>query len=101
MAEDSGMDSWPRHPRIDGPPVELGYSVSLTGIGADPAVGIASAYIKAHKQEGGSECPGGAGGKAQDIVYNDVSTASGYIQRFHKAMNYQSGFSLSGCTTCG
>ena len=101
VAEDSGMDRWPPQPRKDGPPVELGYSISVKGIDVDPAVGIASAYIKAHKQEGGAECPSGAGGKAQDIVYSEVSTANGYIQQFHKVMNYQSGFSLSGCTTCG
>ena len=59
------------------------------------------AYFKAHKLEGARECPSGFLGAAQEITYNEATSASGSIRQFQKIINYQSGFSLTGCPTCG
>jgi hypothetical protein len=99
----SGDDEfWPPLPVVDGPPVELDYSINLVGVGTgNNAEGSAMGYFKAHKAEGGRECPSGFAGAAQEITYNEVSSASGSISRFQKIMNYQSGYSHTGCATCG
>jgi hypothetical protein len=70
------------------PMVVADYSVKLTGFGDIPAMGSAMAYINAHIQEGR-----GADEtlKAEDLVYSEVSTASGDITIFQKVMNYESG----------
>jgi hypothetical protein len=102
VAKDSGMDRWPPLPQVDGPPVEMKYGINLAGLGSsDAAEGSAMAFFKAHKLEGPKECPSGIHGAAQEITYNEVSSASGSIMKFQKIINYQSGISLSGCATCG
>ena len=69
------------------PAVAVDYNIKMTGFGDIPAMGSAMAYINAHIQEArnaGAE-------KAEDLVYSEVSTASGEITLFQKAINYQSG----------
>ncbi|MCQ8894301.1 MAG: hypothetical protein NQU46_06680 [Methanolinea sp.] len=61
-------------------PVVMDYSVGLSGQGA------ASAWIRAHLQEGR-----GTEDKGMDLVYSEKVTASGVIASFSKAMSYQSG----------
>ncbi len=83
------------------PNVEVDYSTKVTGFGDIPAMGSATAYINVHIQEGrvghGMLRPfGGPLGyaydpKAEDLVYSEVSTASGDITLFEKVMAYQSG----------
>ncbi len=82
------------------PNVEVDYSTKVTGFGDIPAMGSATAYINVHIQEGrvghGITAIQGPLGynydpKAEDLVYSEVSTASGEISLFQKVMNYQSG----------
>ncbi|HVP93990.1 MAG TPA: hypothetical protein VMS89_02340 [Methanoregulaceae archaeon] len=94
-AASDGSEFWPPKPRVDGPPVELDYSISLHGISADPAVGDVSAYVNIHKQEAGPGCPGGGGRKDLDLQYNEQSTANGLIQNFQKTVAYQSGYKIT------
>ncbi len=94
-AAGDGSEFWPPKPVVDGPPVELDYSISLHGISANPAVGDVSAYINIHKQEAGPGCPGGGGRKELDLQYNELSTASGLIENFQKTVAYQSGYKIT------
>jgi hypothetical protein len=94
-AASDGSEFWPPKPRVDGPPVELDYSINLHGVGTDPAVADVSAYLNVHKREAGGECPNGINGEALDLVYNEQSTASGLIQNFQKAVAYQSGVMIT------
>jgi len=97
VGTDSGLDVWPPLPIVDGPPVELDYSIRLGGVGTgNAALGSAMAYIKAHKLEGSRECPSGFLGAGQDVTYNEVTSATGSIMQFQKIINYQSGFKLTG-----
>jgi hypothetical protein len=84
------------------PAVAVDYSTKVTGFSDIPAMGSATAYINVHIQEGrqGYNARVGALGgplgyiadpKAEDLVYSEVSTASGEISLFQKVMNYQSG----------
>jgi hypothetical protein len=75
-------------------PVVLNYDINVkpygTTQGQIPAMGSAMAYIKAHIQEArvnGTQ-------KAEDLVYNEQSSAQGTITSFNKVMAYQSGKSL-------
>ncbi len=89
-------ETWPPIPVVDGPPVTMDYSIRITGVTPDsPALGSATAYIQAHLQEGGSTCPG-CGNKFQDIVYNEITTASGEISLFDKVLSYESGIRRNG-----
>lgn len=94
----SGLDEyWPPIPVVDGPPVEMDYSIRLGGVGAaNAAEGSAMAYLKAHTLEGAKECPSGFLGAAQEMSYSEVTAASGSMQQFQKVMNYQSGMNLVG-----
>jgi hypothetical protein len=84
-------EKWPPIPRVDTAPVELNYRLSVTGTDpASPALGSVTAYIQAHKQEGGSGCPVRTG-KAQDVLYSEETTADGAITLFEKIMHYESG----------
>ncbi len=87
---------WP----VSDPGVEANYDIKLTGFGDVPAVGTASAYMNAHVQEGRAilveeideevydfEYP-----KAEDLVYSELTTATGEITLFQKTMNYKSQF---------
>ncbi|MCQ8894300.1 MAG: hypothetical protein NQU46_06675 [Methanolinea sp.] len=65
-------------------PVAMDYSVGLSGQGA------ASAWIRAHLQEGRSPIDEEIT-KGMDLVYSEKTTASGVIASFSKAMSYQSG----------
>jgi hypothetical protein len=97
VGQDSGVDMWPPLPIVDGPPVEMDYSIRLTGVGAGNAAdGSAMAYFKAHKIEGSRECPSGFRGFGQEITYDEISSASGSITQFQKIINYQSGYKLTG-----
>jgi hypothetical protein len=97
VGQDSGADMWPPLPIVDGPPVEMDYSIRLTGVGTgNAAEGSAMAYFKAHKIEGSRECPSGFRGFGQDITYDETSSASGSITQFQKIINYQSGYKLTG-----
>ena len=101
VGKDSGQDAWPPLPIVDGPPVEMNYGVRLSGYNSgEAAEGDAMAYFKAHKLEGARECPSGFLGAAQEITYNEVSSATGSIRQFQKIINYRSGMSLTGCPTC-
>jgi hypothetical protein len=97
VGTDSGADMWPPLPIVDGPPVEMDYSIRLTGVRTgSTADGSAMAYFKAHKLEGSRVCPSGSLGAGQEITYNEVSSASGSITQFQKIINYKSGFKLTG-----
>ncbi|MCQ8894295.1 MAG: hypothetical protein NQU46_06650 [Methanolinea sp.] len=61
-------------------PAGMEYTVDLSGRGA------ASAWIRAHLQEGRGETD-----KGMDLVYSEKTAASGVIASFSKAMSYQSG----------
>ena len=54
--------------------------------GTSPAIGMTSAYIKAHIQEGRS----GNTSKAEDLTYSETSSASGRISSFTKEISYSS-----------
>ena len=76
------------------PGVSMDYSVKLTGFGDVPAMGSADAYINVHVQEAreGPVINDGATGaiKAEDLIYSEMSTASGDITLFQKVMGYDS-----------
>jgi hypothetical protein len=83
-------------------PVEIGYSISATGIGNAPAIGSAEASMNLHIQEGRLNFlyqfgPGDDLAtvyhvdKTEDLAYSEKTTASGYISGFSKTMNYKSG----------
>jgi hypothetical protein len=75
-------------------PVILNYDISVKPYGTSQgqilASGSAMAYIKAHIQE--ARVNGTA--KAEDLVYNEQSSAQGTITAFNKVIAYQSGKSL-------
>lgn len=75
-------------------PVALNYNIAVspygTTDGSIPAIGSASAYVKAHIQEARVN----GSNKAEDLQYAETSTVSGYIQSFVKDIKYQSGKSL-------
>jgi hypothetical protein len=84
-------EKWPPLPRVDTAPVALDYGVKITGLDQDlPAEGSVSAFISVHVQDGGQGCPGRSG-KAQDLIYNEETTATGSITLFDKRMQYESG----------
>jgi hypothetical protein len=75
-------------------PVVLNYDINVkpygTTQGQIPAIGSAMAYVKAHIQEArvnGTQ-------KAEDLAYNEQSSAQGTITAFTKVIAYQSGKSL-------
>jgi hypothetical protein len=74
-------------------PVVLNYDINVrpygTSQGQIPAMGSAMAYVKAHIQEARTNTS-----KAEDIVYNEQSSAQGTITAFTKVIAYQSGKSL-------
>jgi len=93
-------------------PISLNYAINVkpygTTQGQFPAIGSTSAYIKAHIQESRGynntiipthwssltfTVPG-TPLKAEDLVYNEQSSAQGTITAFNKVMAYQSGKSL-------
>ena len=63
------------------PGVAMNYGVALEG------VGTAAAWINAHIMEGRDATTG----KAIDLTYSELTTASGTIIDFEKVMNYESG----------
>jgi hypothetical protein len=75
-------------------PVVLNYDINVkpygTTSGQIPAIGSASAYIKAHIQE----ARGNATVKNEDLTYNEQSSAQGTITSFQKVIAYQSGKAL-------
>ena len=68
-------------------PVALSYHIKATGLDGNPAQGSISAYIRSHIQEG----RGDSTDKAEDLSFEERSTASGEITLFDKLMEYQSG----------
>ncbi len=83
---------WP----VADPGVEANYNVKLTGFGDEPAVGSSSAYMNVHLQEGRVVIRESMFGflypKAEDLVYSEMTTTTGEITLFDKAMNYKSQF---------
>jgi hypothetical protein len=89
-------------------PVDLGYSISLTGIGDQPATGSVSEYLNTHIQEGHANLtlpivdlgPGGGevlfftSSKSEDLTYQHNSAATGLITAFKATSNWQSGKNL-------
>ena len=61
------------------------YSVGLTGIGDSPALGSISSYAHGNLMEGGAN-----GNLAQQIIFNQRSTASGEISLFSFSFSYLS-----------
>jgi hypothetical protein len=82
---------------VSDPGVEANYNVKLTGFGDIPAMGSAEAYINVHVQEGRTltgtptEDP-----KSEELVYSELTTASGDITLFQKAMGYTSKITAPG-----
>ncbi|MCU0631040.1 MAG: hypothetical protein MUF37_07810, partial [Methanoregulaceae archaeon] len=74
-------------------PVALNYDINVKPYGSSqvmiPATGSAMAYIKAHIQEARTNTS-----KAEDLTYNEQSSAQGTITAFTKVIAYQSGKSL-------
>ncbi len=72
-------------------PVALAYHINVQGIatqnGTIPAQGSAQAFLKMHLMEG----RGDSTDKAEDFIYQEMSSASGLINSFDKAMQYNSG----------
>jgi hypothetical protein len=87
---------WP----VSDPGVEANYNIKLTGFGDIPASGTVSAYMNAHVQEArvivaemvGQEEYEFQYPKAEDLVYSELTTATGEITLFQKTMNYKSQF---------
>ncbi len=87
---------WP----VSDPGVETNYNIKLTGFGDIPASGTVSAYMNAHVQEArviiaeevGQEEYEFQYPKAEDLVYSELTTATGEITLFQKTMNYKSQF---------
>jgi hypothetical protein len=81
---------------ISDPGVESNYQIRLTGFGDIPATGSARASIDVHVQEArllNEANPSDINAinpKAEDLVYSEISTASGDITLFQKAMDYNS-----------
>jgi len=75
-------------------PVVLNYDINVkpysTSQGQILASGSAMAYLKAHIQE----ARGNGSAKAEDLTYNEQSSAQGTITAFTKVIAYQSGKSL-------
>jgi hypothetical protein len=75
-------------------PVVLNYDINVkpygTTAGQIPAIGSASAYIKAHIQE----ARGNATVKNEDLTYSETSAVTGTITAFQKVIAYQSGKAL-------
>ena len=90
--------AWP-YPVAD-PGVEANYNVKLTGFWDVPASGTASAYMDSHVQEArailyrlpGTNYEDYEYPKAEDLVYSELTTATGEITLFQKTMNYKSQF---------
>jgi hypothetical protein len=72
-------------------PVALNYQVDLQGLDNKPAVGSAGTFMNGHLEQG----IGNTTAKGMDLVFSDQSTASGLIYTFNKAMNYESGSTIS------
>jgi len=75
------------------PGVSMDYSVRLTGFGDVPAMGSADAYINVHIQEARNGLffvEGTGPAKAEDVTYQEITTASGDITLFQKVMGYDS-----------
>ncbi len=72
-------------------PVTLAYHIAVQGIatqnGTIPAQGSAEAFLKLHVMEG----RGGSLDKSEDFIYKETSSASGLLNSFDKAMQYNSG----------
>lgn len=92
---------------IADPGVEENYDIIVEGIDAGSvAMGYADAYINAHIMEGRSMStyitPYSAYHPlAEDIVYNEMSTAQGAIGLFQKSMSYKSQITGRGFTSVG
>ncbi len=69
------------------PAVAVDYRIRMTGFGDVPATGSATAYLNSHLQEARVD----EGGKVEDLVYSEISTATGDISLFDKTISYQSG----------
>jgi len=75
-------------------PVVLNYAINVkpygTTQGQIPAIGSASAYVKAHIQEARDN----TSAKAEDLTYSETSSVNGIISAFTKTIAYQSGKAL-------
>ena len=72
-------------------PVVMNYNINVKPYtiqdqGTSPAMGMTSAYIKAHIEE----ARGGNTSKAEDLTYSEISSASGRISAFTKEISYSS-----------
>ena len=87
-------------------PVAADYDIKVTGFGDIPAQGSVSAFINTHIQEGRAgflttfplhvldedfSIDLYSDPKGEDVAYSEMTTASGDITLFSKAMSYQSG----------
>lgn len=90
--------SWPWP--VSDPGTEMNYDFTLTGTGDSAAVGSASVFTKVHIQEGRNVVESYSPGtgwdisypQSSDIIYSELTTASGFIDLFRKEMNYHSKF---------
>lgn len=78
--------NWPRP--VSDPGTEMQYHINLAGIGRSPAIGSASAFMNTHIMEGNAP-PIWQRWQwsyllAEDIVYNEFTTARGAIDLFQK-----------------
>ena len=104
IMEKASGDGYPDFPVSD-PGVEANYNIKLTGFGDIPAMGSAEASIGVHVQEARvyiAQAPGALGQgathnpKAEDLVYSEMTTASGDITLFDKVMSFSSKITAPG-----
>jgi hypothetical protein len=80
-------------------PVTLHYDIAAKGFTLEdgttvPAMGSMSAFVRAHIMEGREASVDAVTGqiyKAEDLTYSELTTASGLIYNFNKAIDYTSG----------
>jgi hypothetical protein len=76
-------------------PIALNYNIAAKGITlsdgtSSPMIGSASAYLKVHIQDARNNTTV----RSEDLVYSEITTASGLINAFSKGFAYQGGFNL-------
>lgn len=70
-----------------GVPVALNYGISVHGLGSNPAIGSAGAFMDGHLEQG----RGNSTAKSSDLAFSQQTSVQGLIYRFDKTVTYESG----------
>lgn len=70
-----------------GVPVALNYGIRVHGLGTNPAIGSAGAFMDGHLEQG----RGNSTAKSSDLAFSQETSVQGLIYRFDKTMTYESG----------